>query len=145
MEKTHGRRAERLTPGSYSEQPRPLPELRPWARILAGAGKADSQAACFGGYDGALGQVGTVKLEHLEYHLGLLQRRKRDESENAGVGQLADNGKLAEVLVKSHEDTALDVGAGQDLLVAWVDLPVTRPSHVVAGSPQAFNGATPHA
>jgi hypothetical protein len=89
--------------------------------------------------------VAGARKDDPERHLRLLQRGQPDQAQDASVRQLADDGKLAEVLVERHEDTGLGEGAGKDLLVARVGLPVARPDDVMAGGTQPTEGAAPNA
>ena len=83
-------------------------------------------------------------LDHPQGDLGLLQRGQANQAQDAGVGQLADDGELAEVLVE-REDATLGKSVAQDLLVARVCRPVAGQDHVVPGGPERSDGAAPDA
>jgi hypothetical protein len=56
------------------------------------------------------------------------------QAHNAGVRDAPHDRQLAKILVQSDQHAALSVRAGQDLVVAGIFKPVTRPHDVVAGS-----------
>jgi len=63
---------------------------------------------------------------------GLLTGRESGDPEDSVVLKAPDDGKLTEVLVKRDEYASGGAGSGQDLLVAWVFVPIARPDDVMA-------------
>lgn len=48
------------------------------------------------------------------------------------MGCPSDHGKLTEVLVESHQDASFRMGSRENLLITWIDIPITGPDDVVA-------------
>jgi hypothetical protein len=83
--------------------------------------------------------------EHLKTHRGLLASCDVDQSQDPAVRRSADNSQFAEVLVQRHKDSSLGMSASQDLLVARVFGPITRPNNIMTGRGQFRESTAPNA
>lgn len=55
----------------------------------------------------------------------------------------AHDGQFAKVLVEGNEDSTLPMCQGQNLVIAGISRPVSRPDNIVPRGFQRMNGTTP--
>jgi len=61
------------------------------------------------------------------------------------MGLLSHHGQLTEVFIEGDENPTFLISLIQDLLIAWINRPVSRPDDIVSCNLQWSNGATPDA
>jgi len=86
-----------------------------------------------------------MTLQHVEAHVRLLLRAYADETNDAAVRYAMNDGKLPKILVQRGKDALLPMRMGQNLVVARVFRPVSRPDDVMTGSLQFLARLAPHA
>ena len=70
-------------------------------------GEANAEPPGLGRDDCARGEIGAVQLQNMQRLVGLLNRGKPDQSNDARMRQFAHHGEFPEVFVERDQDAAL--------------------------------------
>lgn len=95
--------------------------------------------------DGSFPERLLVAGENGKTYAGLVPGCGSNNAHDSTMRFPPDDRQLTKVLVQCHEDPAVTVGAREDLLIAWIGVPVAGPGHIVAGSFEVMAGASPDA
>ena len=102
-------------------------------------------ASGFDGNDRTVGQVRTMRAECGDEAWPLLACSEADEADDASVGLSSHYDEFAEVLVERDQHPTLSGGAGEDLLVARIRIPLAGMEDVVPGRAKRVDRPGPDA
>ncbi|GJL68311.1 MAG: hypothetical protein NPIRA06_09460 [Nitrospirales bacterium] len=56
-----------------------------------------------------------------------------------------DDSEFSEVFIESHKHAPFLMGAGEDFVIPWINIPGSSPNNVMPSSFEDLNGTTPNA
>lgn len=83
--------------------------------------------------------------EYSNAHESLLSRGEVHQPNDTAVRLAAHDYELSEVLIQRDEDPLLTLRSSQDLIIAWIVGPSSRPNDIVTCGFDLLAGATPDA